>query len=238
MRAAVQRTGADGVPKLDLGRPREGGICEYWFCGECNHKTGVWDEEYIRLCRHLVLHLHNGPERPRQRLMGTLPQLDVGAVVRSIWAWSFALIPSLLDCYPGLARSVLTGDPVEPPSDVDLLLGITMSLRIWAIAQPDAWLVENGRDGFHQRSSGILVPGPRVEMLPMSVVASPPFSVVLAHHERPNHVPHVVVGEWLLDRAGVRRDVVIDLPMVQVIDEDSARPLSYASLVPAPARSG
>lgn len=112
---------------------------------------------------------------------------------------------------------------------------MTMSLRIWATAQPDGWLVETNTAGEHQRASSLVVPGPRIELLPITAVASPPFSVVLAHRDRPPHVPHAPVNEWLLDRAGTRRDVVIDLPMVQVRDEDRPGPVSYASLLAAPA---
>lgn len=236
-RPAVERIDEGGVPTLDLGRPKLGGMWGYWFCVECNQRTGVWDEEYIRLHQHLVLHLHDGPKLPRQRLMGTLPQLDVGAIARSMWAWSFALVPTLFNRYPEVARAVRTGEPAAARGDVDLLLGITMSLRIWVTAQPDAWLVESNRSGVHQRASGLLVLGPSVELLPITAVASPPFSVVLAHRDRPSGVPHAVVNEWLLDPAGARRDVVIDLPMIAVRGEDRPSPLSYASLMPAPAVS-
>lgn len=236
-RPAVVRTGDDRVPTLDLGRPNQGGMWGYWFCVDCNQKTGVWDEEYIRLHQHLALHLHDGPELPRQRLMGTISQLDVGAVVRSMWAWSFALVPTLFDRYPAIARAVRIGEPAKAQDDVDLLLGITMSLRIWATAQPDAWLVESNPSGVHQRASGLQVPGPRIELLPITAVASPPFSVVLAHRDRPSGVPHAVVNEWLLDRAGACRDVVLDLPMIVVRGEDRAGPLSYGSFMPAAAAS-
>lgn len=238
VRPAVDRIDeGGGAPTLALGRPTLGGMWGYWFCVDCNQRTGVWDAEYIRLHRHLVLYLHDGPERPRQRLMGTLPQLDVGAIARSMWAWSFALVPTLFERYPAIARAVRTGEAAEAPDDVDLLLGITMSLRLWATAQPDAWLVESNPSGVHQRASGLLIPGPKVEMLPIGAVASPPFSVVLAHHDRPSGVPHAVVNEWLLDPAGTRRDVVIDLPMIVVRSEDRPGPLGYASFMPAPAAS-
>jgi hypothetical protein len=237
-RRAVERIDeGGGVPTLDLGRPTLGGMWGYWFCVECNHRTGVWDEEYIRLHQHLILHLHNGPERPRQRLMGTLPQLDIGAIARSMRAWSFALVPTLLDRYPAIARAVRTGEAAEVPDDVDLLLGITMSLRLWATAQPDAWLVESDPSGVRRRPSGLLVRGPNVELLPITAVASPPFSVVLAHGGRPSGVPHAVVNEWLRDPAGARRDVVFDLPMIVVRSEDGPGPLGYARFMPAPAAS-
>lgn len=232
-RPAVQHVDANGMSNLGLGRPTEGGMWGYWFCIECNGRTGVWDEEYIRLHQHLVLHLHDGPEVPRQRLMGQLPQIDVGAVVRAMWAWSFALVPTLADRYPDVADGVRTGEPVEPPTEIELLLGITMSLRIWATAQPDAWLIETDGAGVHRRSSGLLVPGPRIELLPITAVASPPFSVVLAHVDRPDGVPHTVVNDWLLDPAGARRDVFIDLPMVDVVGEEAPGPVGYARFIPA-----
>lgn len=202
-----------------------------WFCIECNGATGRWDEEYIRLQRALLLHLHDGPDLPRQRLMGPLTEFDPGAFVRSIWAWSFALDPTLSLRYPTVANAVRSGGAVEPPRDLELLLGLTLSLRLWAMAAPDALLVElNGTDQ-HRRPSGLVIPGPKVESVPVTAVASPPFSVILAHSDRPGAVPHVSVNNWLLDPAGVRRQTYIDLPMTSVIGEDSPRPFTYADFV-------
>lgn len=198
----------------------------------------MWDEEYIRVHRHLVLHLHDGPELPRQRLMGHLSDIDVGAFVRAMWAWSFALVPTLIDRYSDLAEAVRLGHPTEPPSDIELLLGITMSLRIWVAAQPDAWLVHSDSTGVHHRPSGLLVPGPHVELLPITAVGSPPFSVLLGHSDRPGGVPHTTTNAWLSEPAGTRREVAIDLPMVEVNGEGSAVPVSYASFQPARAAPG
>lgn len=230
-RPAVRQVDANGMSNLGLGRPSDGGAWGYWFCIECNGKTGVWDAEYIRLHQHLVLHLHDGPEPPRQTLMGQLPQVDVGAFVRAIWAWSFAMVPTLADQYPGVAEGVRTGEPVRPPADIQLLLGLTMSLQIRVTAQPDAWLLESRNTGLHRRPSGLVIPGPRIEPLPITAVTSPPFSVVLAHVDRPDTVPHMVVNEWLLDPAGTRRDLCIDLPMVHILGDDGPGPLSYSSFV-------
>lgn len=230
----VERTGDDGVPRLELGRGNHGGMHGYWFCIECNNRTGRWDEEYVQLHRHLVHHLHDGPEPPRQHLVGSLPQVDVGAVARSMWAWSFALLPGLFDRYPAVAHAVRTGEPVEPPADIDLLLALTMSLRFWATAQPDGLVVTQGGERVHQRSSGLVVAGPRIETVPITAVASPPFSVVLAHRERPVEVPHAVVSEWLRDPAGISRDVAIALPMIEVEGEGTPGPLSYSSFRPVP----
>lgn len=232
-RPAVQRVDSDGMATLDFGRASKGGMWGYWFCIDCNGRTGVWDERYIDLHQRLLLHLHDGPERPRQKLMGELENLDVGAVARSMWAWSFALVPGMADRYPDLAEAVRTGEPVEPPGDIELLLGVTMDLRIWAIGQQDAVVVVRNLTGERARPSGLVVPGPTTDPLPLTAVGSPPFSVVLAHVDRPTGIPHTSVNEWLRDPAGVRRKVVLDLPMVETLGADSPSPMTYGRFVPA-----
>lgn len=232
-RRAVTRVDEDGLSTLGLGRANEGGLWDFWFCIDCNSRTGAWDQEYIRVQKPLVLMLHDNPDHARERLVGTLPQIDIGALVRAIWAWSFALLPTLIDCLPDLAEAVRTGDAIQPPDDLQLLLALTMDLRVWVSGQPDAWLVEVDKVGMHRRPSGLVVPGPRVERLPVTVVASPPFSAVLGHADRPADVPHVRVNDWLRDPAGSRRDVAIDLPMIDVVDEEVMAPVSYARFRPA-----
>lgn len=58
-----------------------------------------------------------------------------GAVVRAMWAWMFALDPNLRLNELDLAAAILSGDPVEPPSDKKLLIGATTSLGIWVSGQ-------------------------------------------------------------------------------------------------------
>ena len=52
-----------------------------------------------------------------------------------MWAWMFALDPNLRLNEPNLAAAVLSGDPVEPPTDKKLLIGATTSLGIWVSGQ-------------------------------------------------------------------------------------------------------
>lgn len=207
----------------------------YWFCVDCNRRTGKWDEIYIGLHRELLKLLHFGPELPRERMMGRL-NIDIGAFARAMWAWSFALVPTLRDDYPHVAEAVRTGASVDPPVGIDLLLGVTMSLHIWAVGQPAAVKASISAAGAVKRPSGLVVPGTQMEPLPITVVSSPPFNVVLAHAERPRGVPHSVVSGWLHDPAGVRRDVEVDLPMVDIAGDSTVGPMvvDYSLLARAP----
>jgi hypothetical protein len=234
-RHVVQHVDGTGKATAALDRPRDGGMRGYWFCERCNQRTGRWDDEYIDVQRHLIFLMHGSDQSPRQYLGGILEDIDIGAFARSMWAWSFALNPTLRTQYPDLAAAVRTGDPVEPPSELELLLALTPSLHFWACAQPESLVIKDGGAQFHRRPSGLLVVGPQIEQLPITAVASPPFSVVLAHTNRPAGVPHVVTNDWLRDPGGARRDVPIMLPLIEVADECCVMPPSFSDFRPVPA---
>ncbi len=172
----------------------DGGAWGYWFCEGCNGSTGRWDEIYTMWHHDIVLAIH--PEGAPARklppsLMGTG---DPGGFVRSIWAWAFALdmTESLHHRYPDLADAIQAGTPTVPPIDLRLLLAATTSLEFTIKAgEPNAL---------------------------MMVVCAPPFIVAASHEQPLEGVPLVDVSRWIEDPAGVKREVPLLLPTVNVSD--------------------
>jgi hypothetical protein len=224
VRAPISRTGSNGIAMLGHSKWGAGGIRGYWFCRQCNGATGRWDQQYVAIQRQIALRLHDA--RNRRRLTGAFGELDIGAVARSMWAWAFALVPDLVRELPEVAESVRTGEPVDPPGEFQLLLAVTRSLRLWVSSQPQAVIAHIPTHKIHPRPSGLLVRGPLVEPSPTMVVQSPPFNVLLARMGHPG-VPHVQINDWLLDAAGQRRRVAVDVPLIQVLDEGAPIPVSY-----------
>ena len=54
---------------------------------------------------------------------------DPAALVRALWAWSFALDAELRSDYQDVAMAVLSGGTVAAPDDHRLLLGATTEAR-------------------------------------------------------------------------------------------------------------
>src|SRR5256885_10136300 len=123
-RRGVEYIDATGTSQLGLSRPSGGGgAWGRWLCGRCNTLTGRWDQECARWSTEIVLKLHDGNPGVGATLVCEVVDGDPGAVVRSMWAWMFALDPELRPRHQALAESVRSGAAVEPPSDVRLLLG-------------------------------------------------------------------------------------------------------------------
>jgi hypothetical protein len=160
-----------------------GGGWGEWLCEPCNNKSGEWDEEYGEWSRNIVLGLHDGGVQHGRDLPMHLQNVAPGAVVRAMWAWMFALDPNLRLNEPDLAAAVLSGDPVEPPSDKKLLIGATTSLGIWVSGQVGGHAFRTpvgGRVPSYKTASGIRVVGPEEVDAPEVAVSSPPFVALLA----------------------------------------------------------
>ena len=78
-----------------------------------------------------------GGEASSRPLACAIETGDPGAFVRALWGWMFAIDDELRAEQPALAQSVLSGEPVEAPTAVHLLLGATTSLRVWLRGQRD-----------------------------------------------------------------------------------------------------
>ena len=223
---------------LGLGRPTQGGAWGRWLCEGCNGRTGLWDEEYLRWQKPLLLAIHDSEEPPRQVLLGEFSNADPGAFVRCLWAWMFALDGRLLESYRSLAEAVLSGEPVDPPSDIRLLIGVTTSLRMWLTNQDGAVRIEGApaSDGWYRHGSGLWATSPELLDVPLVVVAAPPFNVVLASSTQAHRLPHLDTGPWLRDAAENRRSTRLDLPMVTVLGEGAPGVISYEQIVSARAR--
>lgn len=233
-RRGVEHERGDGAVLTGLSRPKDGGASGLWLCRRCNGATGRWDKEYVQWVRGLVLQLHDGGAATGSRFTASIRAGDPGAVVRSMWAWMFALDAELLTRQPALAKAVLTGAPVEPPHDVRLLLAATRSLRIWACGQAGGYAVDSAVDGAggHLMPSGAWVPGSRVLSVPRAVVASPPFVALLAGVNDDVRVPYFDTAGWLAERAPERREVSLYLPFVRPLEADGPVTLvTYEQLV-------
>lgn len=146
-RPAVERLTVEGDRVLDLGRPTAGGVWGYWFCENCNNRTGTWDQEYLRWQVPLLQKLHFSNEPRNGPLVGEFTNADPGAFIRCLWAWMFALDRQLLHREPEVAKAVRTGGPCNPPTAVRLLIAISMSLRMWMAGQDGVAVAKLGNRG-------------------------------------------------------------------------------------------
>lgn len=245
MRVAGTVQNEDGLSTSALGRPMEGGIRGWWFCGErggnCNGRTGVWDEEFQNWWKLVGESIHFNAGRLGPTHVGQFSNADPGRFIRAVWAWMFALDETLVDSHDDLAAAVRFGYATDPPKDICLLLGVTTSLRIWVSAQRDSYNVTTtlGGDGFSQHRSGIWAPTPEVVEQPRVVVSAPPFIAVLASGDNAQQLPLTDVGVWLRESTGLRRQVDLSLPFVHVRRQDVPTPIAYSDIVvdasPAPA---
>lgn len=237
MRRAVTRTGVDGVPMLDRGRPSDGGMWGYWFCAPCNQATGRWDEEFLRWQR-TIFKLFPEDHLPKVgEIFGIqVNGADPGGFIRCLWAWMFALDKSFIDDDPTVATAVRQGQAGQPPPDLRLLIALSADLSIWLTSQRTVLGVDAGGtdDGWWRRGSGLWAPQPQPMEMPYVVVAAPPFNVVLADRSHDHGLPHFNASAWLEERAFCHRNVVASLPVVQVTDVGIPRPVTYERFVPRP----
>jgi hypothetical protein len=158
-----------------------------------------------------------------------------GAVVRAMWAWMFALDPNLRLNEPDLAAAVLSGDPVEPPTDKKLLIGATTSLGIWVSGQVGGHAFRTpvgGRVPSYKTASGIRVVGPEEVDAPEVAVSSPPFVALLADASDDPRVRYTDTAEWLREDAHARREVNLFLPVVRGLESlDQLTLVTYEELV-------
>ncbi len=211
-----------------------GGGWGRWLCTDCNQKTGEWDDEYGNWSRNLVLGLHSAGVRPGRELPMHLRDVAPGAVVRAMWAWMFALDPNLRQAQPDLAAAVLSGDPVEPPSDLKLVIGATTSLGIWVSGQVGghAFRTPVDRNRGYATASGIRVAGTEEVDAPEVAISSPPFVELLAEVGDEMRVPYTDTADWLREGAGDRREANLLLPVIRGLEKlDELALVTYEELV-------
>jgi hypothetical protein len=213
-----------------------GGGWGEWLCEPCNNKTGEWDEEYGEWSRNIVLKLHDGGVRHGRDLPMHLQNVAPGAVVRAMWAWMFALDPNLRLNEPDLAAAVLSGDPVDPPSDKKLLIGATTSLGIWVSGQVGGHAFRTptgGRVPTYKTASGIRVIGPEEVDAPEVAISSPPFVALLAEASDDPKVRYTDTADWLREDARARRrEVNLFLPVVRGLESlDQLTLVTYEAFV-------
>jgi hypothetical protein len=107
--------------------------------------------------------------------------------------------------YPDVARAILSGEPTEPPPNRRLLIAATPDLRIWIV---------------RKRGDVTLGVRPVPASVPHVAISSPPFVVVLADERYDGSANYFDTSEWLRERAGERRRLVIRMPVVASYSED------------------
>ncbi len=220
---------------LGLGRASEGGGWGYWFCAECNGKTGKWDEEFIKWQRAILGSIARHRPRVGQVLHFGLRSPDPGAFARCLWGWMFALDPSLLDNESALAEAVREGTSVTPPVHLRLLVAVTTARDIW-LTNPGTGAIgfdlSGEQNGWWLHPSKLWAPTPPAIELPYAVVAAPPFNVVLADARHDHGLQHFDASDWVAEPAGKHRDVLGYLPVVRVARAPSSpTPVTYKHIV-------
>lgn len=202
----VEVLGDDGVRRYGLGRDTEGGMWGRWFCTRCNNRTGRWDEEYLRWREDLLPVLHD-PRRPGGRVALRSEQLDPGAFARSLWAWMFALSDHLWHLHPEVGEGVLSGEPVDPPTDFRLMLALTRDVR----------------SAIFVLSFSVNVTAPPFTA---SLVTIPLVEQIRAEFGETSYEHYIDIGDWLRLPADQLHPVELELRVVTTLDDDaSLRPV-------------
>jgi hypothetical protein len=232
-RRAVINTSPSGTSTLELGRASLGGRWGYWFCPSCNGRTGVWDQEYLDWHGRIQRAMYPTGSPPGRPLPpGQFTNADPGAFVRCLWAWLFALdeTETLHMSHAALGHAILTGEPIAPPSDLQLLLGVTLKRRARLFAPPPGGVEVRT---VLPRASPLWVPPasaqPEITPLPLAVIQALPFVVIFATPGDRHKLAMFDAGQWLTEAAGQRRPVAIMLPTVDVHD-DGVRPIAYSDI--------
>ena len=113
-----------------------------------------------------------------------------------------------------------SGDPVEPPPDLRLVIDATTSLRIWVSGQVDGHAFRRpvGRSHGYTTVSGIRVAGTEEIDAPEVAVSSPPFVALLADASDVMRVAYTDTSDWLHEDARAERDVDLLLPVVRGLE--------------------
>jgi len=225
-----ERITPDGARTLELGKgPPGAGAWGWYFCASCNGDTSKWEDEHLRWQRPILQRIHEHGS-PRPLPPGEMLDRDPGAFVRALWAWMFALDETLFGGHRDLAAAVKSGDAVQPPRDLRLLLAATTSLEMWASRQRDGYGVafDLRHGGWQHRESGLWSLEPELLELPRVVISTPPFVLVLADSAR--DVPLFDTAPWLTEAAGNRRAVPLLLPTVEM-RRSPGHTVGYADIV-------
>jgi len=158
---------------------------------------------------------------------------DPGALVRELWAWSFAIDTHLRAEHPDVAEAVRLGTAVTPPEEHRLLLAATSDLRIWVAGQRGGAVVRTRTQaqGWHIGTSGLVLPGPELLPIPRVAVAAPPFVALLADGRDVSRLPYFDTGDWLTEVPGTTR--VAHAPLVvtrSFVDANALTLISYEEL--------
>jgi hypothetical protein len=184
----VVEIGEDGKETYGLGSEQLGGIRDYWFCADCNNRTGRWDEAFVAWTYAPLAALHD-PSSRGNTFSAKIIDADTGAFVRCLWAWMFAISDASLSArLPDVAAAAKSGDPVFAPADPRLFLAVTRDDRI------------------------------AIQALNNSViVTAPPFVAMLLSRralEFGGDDGFFDLAPWLMHPAGMRRTVEITMPVV------------------------
>ena len=163
-----------------------------WFCENCNGRTGLWDEEYLRWRPDLLAALHD-PHKTGNRISAVLPSADPGAFVRCLWAWGFALATDLRPAIPDAADAVFSGEPVAPPA-----------YRLYLAAT-------------RENQSAIMVLPHSVNVTAPPFVMSLIWPRMVAMGKG---VEMFDTGRWLLLRAQTKSRVEVTLPIVETLGDE------------------
>ena len=233
-RRAATTTTTDGQVVFSLEWPRLGGSWGYWFCADCNSgRTARWDKEYLGWQGTVWGLMGANGVNPRPLPPSMLHDADPGAFIRCLWAWLFATdeTESLHAIHSSLADAIRNGEPVEPPDDLRLLLGVTLGLGGWLSATRPGSAIGRTMLG---RSPLWTPPTPATEItaLPRAVVVAPPFVVAFGSPDDNDGLGLFNPASWLRDAAGQRREVALLLPTVEVQKDANVRPwTSYSDIV-------
>jgi len=188
-----------GLDQVRLGRLRDGGTWVRELCRPCNGLTGRYDQEFARWWRALALRWEDlraqpiGTEAPFQ-----FEDVRPGAFVRSVLAGMHALNPTLRDRWPELAKAVLTGEAIDPPGDILLLLSLYAGDKRYVLGGPGV-------------AKGVRLPnGAQGVIQPEAEIPWPPLHLVLVSESGRLPWPlSMDVMAWLKDPPDLVRDVAV-----------------------------
>jgi hypothetical protein len=214
----------DGISRIGLGTPKDGGMWGWWFCEGCNGITRRWDEEFMGWSIPLLLKIQEERRPIGVELYYEQTDGDPGAFVRELWAWAFAIDERLHTEYPAVAEAVRNGHATEPPDDHRMLLAVTSDLRIWVAGQRGGAAVRTSTQalGWHRCASGLVLPGPEFLPIPRVAVAAPPFVALLAESRDDPGLRLFDTGDWLKEPPGSRRPIYVPLTTVRALGDAGA----------------
>ena len=183
-----ERVKPDGSRSLEFGKGPQG--AGWWGAGTSagtrdNCATGCVGARSI--CGGSERFFEGSPPSGRFSSADFLPMELEGSRSRSfragwLWAWNFALDENALTAVTRhLPAAVRSGKATQPPSNLRLWLGATMSLGMWAYRMRDGYALTTDltQGGWQQREEWARVAEPELIGLPRAAISTPPFVIVL-----------------------------------------------------------